>query len=337
MGALLVILYAFPQIFGFRVRHKRSGGHSKSLIPLPFWFYVGLILWIGALALFAARIREPQWLVHWLLLPLFWGFTLVLDGLVYIRNGGRSLVAQSFRELVAIGMVSISGWLVFEWLNFFVKVNWYYPFATLLEHDEFLVYAVAGSSGLMPMAFEWYELLSTFPLLSERYRSGPAIRFSASVQGWLLVTGMAGLVGAAFFPDQLFFILWLAPLIIFSIVLEWLGIWTPFTPLAKGDWTPLLLFSLTYLIQGMLLECWNWISGFHPSNGALLTYNPAYWAYSVPYVNFLHIFEMPILGYLGYIPFGTYCWIWWISTSFVLNIHSGYTYSPEYRRKSGPI
>jgi hypothetical protein len=28
------------------------------------------------------------------------------------------------------------------------------------------------------------------------------------------------------------------------------------------------------------------------------------WHYQVPYVSFLHIFEMPLLGYGGYLPFG---------------------------------
>jgi hypothetical protein len=27
------------------------------------------------------------------------------------------------------------------------------------------------------------------------------------------------------------------------------------------------------------------------------------WIYHVPFVGFLHVFEMPLLGYLGYIPF----------------------------------
>jgi hypothetical protein len=27
------------------------------------------------------------------------------------------------------------------------------------------------------------------------------------------------------------------------------------------------------------------------------------WVYRVPFVNFWHIFEMPLLGYLGYLPF----------------------------------
>jgi hypothetical protein len=27
------------------------------------------------------------------------------------------------------------------------------------------------------------------------------------------------------------------------------------------------------------------------------------WVYDTPMVNFLHVFEMPLLGYIGYIPF----------------------------------
>lgn len=27
------------------------------------------------------------------------------------------------------------------------------------------------------------------------------------------------------------------------------------------------------------------------------------WIYHIDYVEFLHVFEMPLLGYLGYIPF----------------------------------
>jgi hypothetical protein len=41
---------------------------------------------------------------------------------------------------------------------------------------------------------------------------------------------------------------------------------------------------------GILWELWNW--------GAL-----PYWQYRIPYVGFWPLFEMPILGYLGYPPF----------------------------------
>jgi len=31
------------------------------------------------------------------------------------------------------------------------------------------------------------------------------------------------------------------------------------------------------------------------------------WKYDVPFVNRFHIFEMPLLGYAGYLPFGLEC------------------------------
>ena len=44
------------------------------------------------------------------------------------------------------------------------------------------------------------------------------------------------------------------------------------------------------LICGFFWELWNFYS--HPK-----------WVYQVPFVDFLHVFEMPLLGYLGYVPF----------------------------------
>jgi hypothetical protein len=36
-------------------------------------------------------------------------------------------------------------------------------------------------------------------------------------------------------------------------------------------------------------------------------YSLAKWEYSIPFVHRFKIFEMPILGYAGYIPFGLVC------------------------------
>ena len=48
------------------------------------------------------------------------------------------------------------------------------------------------------------------------------------------------------------------------------------------------------LICGYFWEMWNW---------KIL----AHWQYSIPYVSRYYIFAMPILGYLGYLPFGLEC------------------------------
>ncbi|WP_437665287.1 hypothetical protein [Sorangium sp. So ce1182] len=29
-------------------------------------------------------------------------------------------------------------------------------------------------------------------------------------------------------------------------------------------------------------------------------------------MNVLLVYEMPLLGYFGYLPFGILCWVWWI-------------------------
>jgi len=37
--------------------------------------------------------------------------------------------------------------------------------------------------------------------------------------------------------------------------------------------------------------------------------NPNYWKYNLPYIQELLVFEMPILGFSGYIFFGSVCWV----------------------------
>jgi hypothetical protein len=48
------------------------------------------------------------------------------------------------------------------------------------------------------------------------------------------------------------------------------------------------------LICGFFWELWNWKS-------------LAKWIYTVPFVERWHVFEMPLLGYAGYLPFGLEC------------------------------
>ena len=59
---------------------------------------------------------------------------------------------------------------------------------------------------------------------------------------------------------------------------------------AKGDWRPVLSLWVGCLICGFFWEMWNYYS--YPK-----------WVYRVPFVGFLRVFEMPLLGYGGYLPF----------------------------------
>ena len=59
---------------------------------------------------------------------------------------------------------------------------------------------------------------------------------------------------------------------------------------AGGDWRPHAASSLGCLICGFSWEMWNFYS--YPK-----------WIYDVPFVGFLRLFEMPLVGYLGYVVF----------------------------------
>lgn len=67
-----------------------------------------------------------------------------------------------------------------------------------------------------------------------------------------------------------------------------------FSPLTAGDWRSVLASALAALLCGMFWEMWNYCS-------------MAKWVYHVPFVQRFHVFEMPLLGYAGYLPFGLEC------------------------------
>lgn len=320
---VMVSFYVFPRLWKFK-KVPYTPVEYKFKFCFPLWFYIGLILFGGTLFVLWMKFSEPTWIINWAVIPLFWGFTLVLDGIVYVRTAGKSIISDTPQKIIGIGVASIAGWMIFEYLNFFVQDSWIYPEGGRIKPEQFLLYAFLGSSGLLPMAFEWYSLLNTFKKFRNRYVSGPKFTWlTPKRQTWLLVIAYAGLGYISFEPDRMSVsgMLWFAPMIILAIVLTKIGVWTPFTPVRNGNWAPLLLFALTYFIQGTMCELWNYYSAEH-INGAIITVNPDYWVYKIPYVDILHVFEMPLLGLFGYLPFGIYCAIWWLTFCYLMDIPS---------------
>lgn len=321
--AAVATFLLFPNWFGFKKMDSEPPLRPAPKVKLPVWFWIGFVMWATTLVVLWAKISEPKMLLNWADLPLFWGFTLMIDGWVYVRTGGRSIISVVPQELIAMGVASIGGWMLFEYLNFFVDDNWLYPFGYLIPKGEFLIYAILGSSGLMPPIYELYCLFCTFPKLKNRYSNGPKLGFPNWLTTLVLLGGLAGLGLVGFYPQELFGILWMAPLLILTVVIHRCGLWTPFDDLKRGNWTALILYGLTYVLFGFLLESWNYFSAPHAAAAAsVASFNPAFWAYSLPYVSVLHVFEMPLLGYAGYFPFGVYCPVWWMFFSFLLSIPS---------------
>lgn len=324
IGVFLFLLYVFPSWFWFKPQPLPEKKKVKK-VPLPIWFWIGLVSYSVTAYLLWTKSHGHTTFLHWSDIPLFWGLFLIIDGITFKRNGGKSMVANRMPEVVGIAISSAMGWMIFDYLNFFVKDNWYYPFGNIIDREQFLLYAIIISMGLIPLSFAFYELFNTFRVFERRFTDGLKVIFPEWVKTALLLISVACLFLSGLYPDTLFFSLWLAPGVLIAVVLDKVGYWTPLRSIGQGNWRPVLVFALTYLAAGLCLEGENWASAIHASDGnATFTMAPAYWQYSLPYVNRFHLFEMPIVGFLGYMPFSIYCWVWWIAFAKMQGIPSKY-------------
>jgi len=300
----VTIFLLFPTWFGFKpVSDIKPVAATGSL---PWWFWLGLVLTLFFWWLMWARVTIFGSLVYYAFTPMWWGFILVIDGLTYRRTAGRSLLASKPTTLIISAIVSVFGWYYFEYYDYFVWSNWYYPngHMTQLSHTTIVALFLIAYTTVWPALFEWYTLLNTFPRLVARYSQGPKLAFPGMI---LLIVGLGLIYAMVYWPQPLFWVLWIGPMA--AIVGQMLrkGVWNPFTAIAEGNWSPAILMALSSLFNGFFWECWNYGSS---NPNALPQTNPNYWIYDIPYVNVIHIHsEMPLLGYYGYLPFGILVWV----------------------------
>ena len=110
----------------------------------------------------------------------------------------------------------------------------------------------------------------------------------------LLLGSCVALLLLAFFPTELYPTVWLAPALAVPALQQLRGQPHVFSQLPQGDLKPVAHWAFAGVACGILWELWN-------------LYSMPKWVYSISYVEVFHVFEMPLLGYLGYIPFGLLC------------------------------
>ncbi len=226
--------------------------------------------------------------------PLWIGYILIVNALTVGRTGS-CLMRDRPRYFLGLFPLSAAFWWFFEYLNRFVQ-NWYYAGISEFSAWEYFLHATLPFSTVLPAVISTTEWLASFPRLNEAWRNLWPIRIRhAKVVGWLgFLLASVGLIGIGIWPDYLFPLLWLAPLIIITSLQAMLGESTVFSRVSKGDWRPIWLPALAGLVCGFFWEMWN-------------VNSLAHWEYVVPYVHRAQIFEMPLLGYAGYLPFGVEC------------------------------
>jgi hypothetical protein len=260
----------------------------------PWWGWAGL--GVGAVAWLLAWTRFA-WFAPWqtyTFTPLWLAYVVVVNALTTWRTGHCALVDRP-RHVLLLFPVSALFWWYFEYLNRFVQ-NWSYLRIESFSPWQYVWYATLPFSTVLPAVLGTYELLQSFPRLSAGLDHYLPIRVRRPrrLGGGVLGIGSIGLVGMTVWPDYCYPVVWIGPLLILTAWQTLLGMPTIFAPVQRGDWRSIWLWTLAALVCGGFWEMWN-------------AYSLAKWVYAIPFVNRFHLFEMPLLGYGGYLPFGLEC------------------------------
>ena len=155
-----------------------------------------------------------------------------------------------------------------------------------------LAYGLLASlafSTVIPAVFGTAELVASTRFFHQS-RRGPRLTPDRPTTLGFFLAGWVMLFLMLIWPSYFFPFLWLSV----YFILEPLNIWSGNRSLARwtqaGDWRPVYALWAGSLVTGFFWEFWNFWS--YPK-----------WVYTVPSVDFWHIFEMPLLGYGGYLPF----------------------------------
>lgn len=228
--------------------------------------------------------------------PLWLGFIVSLNALVQ-RRRGSCLMRRSPRRWLALFAASAACWWAFEWLNRFVR-NWHYLNVENVTAMEYFLHATACFSTVLPAVAAVAEWLSSHERWNVIVRGGPAWSWLARRDTAIIlaVLGCASLFAAGFRAQWFYAALWVSPLALQVAATVLPGRMSWVHEIARGDWQRAATWMIAALVCGFFWELWNW-------------HSVAKWIYTVPGVDRWHLFEMPALGYAGYLPFGLECLI----------------------------
>jgi hypothetical protein len=266
---------------------------KRAVTGFPWWGWMGLIIgsifWVLAwsrfmwFTRFQAHTFTPLWLCY----------TLVINALCF-RRTGRCMLIHRTGYFLLLFPISAMFWWFFEYLNRFVQ-NWYYT-GVLFSPWKYFLFATLSFSTVLPAVLGTRDWLMGASRIESGFNQWFPIKvkkpISTAVIG-LFLSGI-GLAGISIWPDYLFPLLWVSPLVVIVSIQTLANEHHILSDLHQGNWQKVVSAALAAVICGLFWEMWNY-------------WSLAKWEYRVPFVHRFFVFEMPILGYAGYLPFGLEC------------------------------
>ncbi len=283
--------------FAVRCWKAARGGKPASVakVRFPWWGWLGLVVLLGGWVLAWTRFPwMPVACQRQTYLPLWIGLIVLMNALCY-RRAGWSLLTHCTGPFLLTFPVSCLFWWFFEYLNRYVW-NWYYVGIGGIGDLQYVIFATLSFSTVLPGITSVAAWLGTFRCFADGAYAGMwrvDVRSPVSIAVMSLLAAF-GLVGIVFIPEFAYPFLWISPLMVFVVLQVALKERSILDDLAQGDWTLVFRFGIAALVCGLCWETWNY-------------WSLAKWIYAVPYVHRFQVWEMPVLGFGGYLPFGMEC------------------------------
>jgi hypothetical protein len=239
--------------------------------------------------------------------PIIWlGYILTIDALVY-KLKGDSLISNRLQQFLGMVIISMLLWWVFEFINLSIG-NWRYQGTSGLSTWVTLFGSLSFAT-VLPAFFETVELVRSIHLFDKK-ELHKTHKITKAVLHVLTAVGIVCFISPLFFPKFAFPLVWLS----FFFILDPINYLHKQPSIVGHLKDRKLAIPLSLLLAGIIMgffwEFWNY-------------WAIPKWTYDVPFVGFFKIFEMPVLGYLGYFPFSfeLYAMYWFIRSLFIKKEH----------------
>ena len=266
-----------------------------------FYFLMALMVFLAIHGLLAAGV-EP--VATYFFVFVWWSYIFLIDSFMFWRTG-TSLISRLKAKFLLLVLGSACFWIFFEILNLRIA-NWYYSGLSSFQLS-LIIFGLLAFGSVLPGILETHEFLRFIGLGKwleflgwdwEKSRRFPAWKWWGRPQYLWMAIGLGMIALALLWPRYFFWMIWGAAIFIIDPQVEKDGGNSIFSEVRKGKIRTFYRLLLTGLICGVLWEGGNYWAGLK-------------WTYSVPFVGEWKIFEMPVLGYLGFSVFAVECYVFW--------------------------
>ncbi len=263
--------------------------------------------WIGVFLILLAELgvilQNNFYIAHhisiWTTPLCWWGYLFLIDAIIF-KLKGNSLICNRRRNFLLQLPLSIVIWLLFELYNLHLD-NWKYIGLPTNPVELYLGTSLSFAT-IMPGLFLTAELLDTLRIFDRfhiaKLRVTNRIIYSGIVLGFFFI--MAPLLVSKYYAQYLFGLVWTGFIMLLDPIAYSSNGDSLLRDLENGILKRILALFTAGFICGILWEFWNFWAA-------------SKWVYTAPFMQDIKIFEMPVVGFLG---FGPFAWEYFVMYNF---------------------